>query len=264
MSVDVLTGVVVDPLTDDEFDELDRLETQIQVGLTASFTAGAALAEINTRRLYRAGHESFADYCEKQWQMDRTRAYQLIAASEVIQELSTIVDSSPGTEIGSTPLPMNEGQARELARFAGKPEVAAAVMREASKDGPATAAKIKAVADVVAPKPKPKPKEPLTDEQERAKRAAAYQAKQEAEVFAAAQRAREAEDQDAHAVAENGKVRNALSRLLELDPAITGPYCTDPDRRIRQLDRVEQWCQTHREALNSEGGSLHLIDGGAQ
>ena len=85
------------------------------------------------------------------------------------------------------------------------------------------------------------------------------QAEREAEVLrkVAADMAAE----DGASTAENAKIRSALARLLELDPATTG--CTDPERRLLRLQRVEEWCQTHREALNSEGGSLHLIDGGA-
>lgn len=176
MSLDALTGVVVDPLTDAEFDDLDRLETAIEVGSAAAFQVGAALAEISSRRLYRARFSSFDAYCEAQWQMDRSRAYQLIAAAEIFAELSTVVDSAPDSEVGRTPLPVNEAQARVLVKFRGRPEVAAAVMREASKDGPATAKKLKAAAKTVVPpvgpKPKPAPVAPPSDADIRTKRAA--------------------------------------------------------------------------------------------
>lgn len=177
MSGDVITGEIVDPLTDEEFDDFDRLESTIERGFAGPFVAGQALAEINARRLYRAHHSSFAQYCERQWQMDRSRAYQLMAAAQVHAELSTAVDSADGTEIGSTPLPVNEAQARELTRFAGDPVLAAAVMREASKDGPATAPKIKAAAKFIAPPAPKKQQEPAgpppLERDERGKRIAA-------------------------------------------------------------------------------------------
>lgn len=162
-------GVICDPLTDAEYDELEALETTISKGLGTFVEVGNALAEIRDRRLYRQYHDSFDAYCRDQWEMGRSRAYQLIHAADVVAEVSTSVDA---------PLPANEAQARELGRVEGA-EAKAAVMREASEDGPATAPKIKEVAtkrtetpakgrevrtETVETEPLPKPKRSIREQ----------------------------------------------------------------------------------------------------
>lgn len=135
---EVLTGEIVDPLTDDEYADFERCETTIEKGRQTFLEVGAALAEIKERRLYRQYHPSFDAYCREQWEMGKSQAYRLIDAAEIVTELET----SP---IGDTPLPKTESQARELSKVPA--EDRAAVMREASEDGPATAPKIKEVVE---------------------------------------------------------------------------------------------------------------------
>src|SRR4051812_26599039 len=55
------------------------------------------------------GYSSWADYCEQEFQMKKTRAYQLLQAARVIQ--STMVESLQVT----SEVPENERLARELA-----------------------------------------------------------------------------------------------------------------------------------------------------
>lgn len=126
-------GVIADPLTDAEYADLETLETTISKGLETFVEVGNALAEIRDRRLDRQYHESFDAYCREQWEIGRSRAYQLIHAAEVVAEVSTVVDA---------PVPSNEAQARELGKIDGA-EAKAEVMAEASEDGPPTAPKIK-------------------------------------------------------------------------------------------------------------------------
>lgn len=136
MSIDTRTGEITDALSDDEYADLERLETVVSKGLATFVEVGSALAEIRDRRLYRDTHPTFALYCEQQWEMGKSQAYRLIDAAEVVAEMSPI---------GDEPIPATESQARALKTVA--PDQRADVMREASEDGPATAAKIKDVVE---------------------------------------------------------------------------------------------------------------------
>lgn len=127
-----------------EIARLAELEAIVTDGLNTFVTVGRALGEIRDSRLYRATHGTFEAYCESQWQLSRPRAYELINAAGAIASLSAIAD---------TPLPANEGQARQLS---GLPvETAAEVMRQAHADtgGKVTAAAIREARETVAPKP---------------------------------------------------------------------------------------------------------------
>lgn len=142
---EVLTGEVVDPLTDEEFADRERLETVITLGFGSFVEVGQALTEVNERRLYRDRHRTFVDYVEKTWQISESRAYQLINAAAITLEISTVVEEAPDdSPLRSTPLPQNESQARELTAYIGQPELAAEVLREAEQGGVPTAGKIKA------------------------------------------------------------------------------------------------------------------------
>lgn len=132
------------PLTTDEQRRLKECEKVIQRGLATFYEVGNALAEIRESRLYRLHYATFEDYCVDRWGMSRPRAYQLIGAASVLNNLSTIVDK-----------PSTESQARELVSF--EPEVQKAVWQIAVKTAPTdnhgdpliTAAHIKSVADVL-------------------------------------------------------------------------------------------------------------------
>lgn len=136
-------GVIADPLTDAEYDDLERLETVVSKGLDTFVEVGNALAEIRDRRLYRQYFPSFAVYCEQQWDMGKSQAYRLIDAAEIVTEL----EASP---IGDVPLPATESQARELGKVPA--EDRPAVMAEAAATGKPTAAGIAAAAAARAPK----------------------------------------------------------------------------------------------------------------
>lgn len=163
--VDVLTGEIVDRLTDADLDDFDRLETIVTFGLGSFVEVGAALQEIRDRGLYRDRFGSFTEYMDRAWQLSQSRAYQMIDAAIVVHEISTIVETAPdGSPLRSTPIPQNEAQARELTRFKGNPELAAAVLREAEKDGAPTAKNIKAAvrksaSETTVPTRKPPPAE---------------------------------------------------------------------------------------------------------
>ncbi len=48
--------------------------------------------QIRDNRLYRETYGTFEEYCKEKWDISRPRAYQLIKAAEVQDNLSTTVD----------------------------------------------------------------------------------------------------------------------------------------------------------------------------
>jgi hypothetical protein len=83
---------------------LAELEAIVEKGLATFIEVGSALLEIRDSRLYHQTHKTFEDYCRERWEMSRQRAHQLIEASEVARNLSTVVDVSPTSERQVRPL----------------------------------------------------------------------------------------------------------------------------------------------------------------
>ncbi len=113
--------------------ELARLERIIETGLAVWVTVGRALRAINAQKLYLLTHLSWAAYCEERWKIGRTRAYQLIEAMAVVDDLSTMVDIPP---------PDNERVARALGKVADpedRREVWEEAVEEAAPDQPTAA-----------------------------------------------------------------------------------------------------------------------------
>jgi hypothetical protein len=115
-----------DPLTHDERQDLQRLESVIRTGRAA---IGEALREINKRQLWRATHRTFREYCAERWAMSYTHAYRLIAAVPIAENL--------GKKPGEVP----ERQLRELEGL--EPEVQRKVYERASIGGEPTTNRIR-------------------------------------------------------------------------------------------------------------------------
>ena len=96
-------------LTTREQREFARAERTIARGLKSFLEVGMALKEIRDKRLYRQHFDTFEQYVATRWEMSRPRAYELCAASEVVEDLSAIADIRV--------LPENEAQARPLTRL---------------------------------------------------------------------------------------------------------------------------------------------------
>lgn len=146
---ELIDAVVVneDGLSQEEIERLTQLEFAVQTGLDGFAKLGEALVEIRDAGLYKA-YGTFEEYCDKRWKFSRSRAYQLIDSSKVVHNLLT-----SGVEPAA--LPSNESQARALS--AVPEDQQADVWKEASKDGKASAAKIRAVAkDAITTSPSPK------------------------------------------------------------------------------------------------------------
>ncbi len=93
-------------LTTQEQREFGRAERTIAKGLKSFLAVGMALKEIKVRRLYREHFATFEQYVVERWELSRPRAYELVAASEVVADLSAMADILL--------LPENERQARPL------------------------------------------------------------------------------------------------------------------------------------------------------
>lgn len=122
---------------------LVELEQVIDAGMHTFLTVGNALAEVRNGRLYREHFDTFEFYCSCRWALSRSRAYEMMAAAEVV---SAMADTDG-------PVPVNERQARALA--AVPPEERADVMAAVAAKGKPTAA---AIADEVkrrSPEPEP-------------------------------------------------------------------------------------------------------------
>ncbi len=98
---------------------LADLEIVIERGVKTFVEVGVALEEIRDGKLYRPTYPTFEDYCRERWGWSRQHAYRQIQAAGVAKNLSPRGDN----------MPVNEGQARELASLPSEQqcEVAAKV-----------------------------------------------------------------------------------------------------------------------------------------
>ena len=79
-------------LTVIERNNLVELEETIQKNLTAFYEVGFALMQIRDNRLYREIYGTFEEYCKEKWDISRPRAYELMKAAEVKDNLSATAD----------------------------------------------------------------------------------------------------------------------------------------------------------------------------
>lgn len=103
--------------------------------------AGTALRAIRDEDggLYKVSHETFEEYISARWEMDRTRAYQLIDAAPVMRVMSKIFDTAPVESHARVLAPVMEGHGEPAVR-----EVFAAVRTAGEK---VTAKAIREAAD---------------------------------------------------------------------------------------------------------------------
>lgn len=125
-------------LSIDERNELERCEVVIKQGLETFIEVGQALLTIREKRLYRLEFSTFEDYCRDRWGIKKSTAYQLISASEVIENVRH----------GGQILPQSERQARPLTQL--QPEVQREAWKEVVQQAeqtnqPITAAKVQDV-----------------------------------------------------------------------------------------------------------------------
>jgi hypothetical protein len=95
---------MAEALTVVEKEKLAELEAIIERDLKAFYEVGLSLMKIRDDKLYKETFPNFQAYCKKKWGMDRARAYQLIAATEVQENLYKIFDKDTITESHMMPL----------------------------------------------------------------------------------------------------------------------------------------------------------------
>jgi hypothetical protein len=91
-------------LTTTEAKSLASHEKTIERGIAGFREVGAALMAISDGQLYRVTHKTFEAYCKERWSIERRRAYQLIDAAEIAEDLCTRVHKLPATEKQARPL----------------------------------------------------------------------------------------------------------------------------------------------------------------
>ena len=130
-------------------ERLDFLKKVVNEGQAVFFIVGLALAEIKSKELYKFdGHETFNDFCDKEWGWTKRYCNQLIVDASIVKELPE----------GMRKLVTTENAARELAKLPAILRPAVAHIASASGTKPVTAAAVKAAS--LPPPPKPKSASP--------------------------------------------------------------------------------------------------------
>ena len=118
-----LVVLPIAPLTEQEERDLLRLERKVE---RAFFEAGQSLKELRDRRLYRATHNTFEEYCRERFDYTRRRPHQLIEAALIYDNLSekcakmSVGDASSHGAYPTTLahiLPTKEGQVQPLSQL---------------------------------------------------------------------------------------------------------------------------------------------------
>ena len=91
-------------ITLDERSRLYQLEETIRQGLNTFVDVGNALLEIRDKRLYRQEYSTFEEYCREQWNIERRRAYQLMDAAQVVENVYLSTQTAPMNELQARPL----------------------------------------------------------------------------------------------------------------------------------------------------------------
>ncbi len=106
---------------------LTELETTVRKGLTilrqTFFEVALALSEIKRRKLYSLkGYSNYTTYCIEEWKLNKTYAYDLLKAAEVVTNLIPQIENSSESfsaiaEKLNYTLPQNESQCRQLSKI---------------------------------------------------------------------------------------------------------------------------------------------------
>ena len=121
----------VKDLSTQEEKRLEQLEDVVVENFKTFVQVGQALAEIKERKLYRMKALTFEKYCKELFDIAKSRAYQLIEAADVVQNVH---NCGRFDDDRKSLLPLNEGQARPLAKL--RPEQQLAVWQAAVESAP--------------------------------------------------------------------------------------------------------------------------------
>lgn len=99
--------------------ELAHYEQVIERGLHTFVEVGDALLAIRDARLYKGEYDTFEEYCQQRWGMERRYAYRLMDAAKVVGNVSHGTQIAPTTERQARPLsqlpPEQQREAWQLA-----------------------------------------------------------------------------------------------------------------------------------------------------
>ena len=132
----------LEKLTEKEAAELVKQEAFVKKHQDSFWTAVEALKVIHDRRLYRATHKTFRDYCAERWGFERAHGDRLIKASAVYENLKCL-------QGGDIPLPTTEAQVRPLTRVS--PDKQEAVWREVVEKADGGSVTMKLVEEAATP-----------------------------------------------------------------------------------------------------------------
>ena len=102
------------PLSLDEQQRLNACEQIIDEGLSTFMAVGNALIEIRHSKLYREKHRTFEAYCRNRFGIKRQRAYELMGAAEVVNNLQEPTVSENSDKAAPLSLPERESHANAL------------------------------------------------------------------------------------------------------------------------------------------------------
>ena len=94
---------IFEPLTLEEESERLRLERQVE---RAFYQAGLALQTLRDQKLYRSTHKTFQEYCQDRFGFTRRKSDYLIAAVEIVDNLSENNCSQLSQEQSKTSSPL--------------------------------------------------------------------------------------------------------------------------------------------------------------
>lgn len=114
--------------------QLTRFEERIGAGLASFIEVGEALGAIRDRRLYRATHGTFEDYCREKWGMSDRRARQLMTAAEIGTMVPVVTTERQARELARVE-PDRRQEVVEKASVATGGKITAAAIREAASEG---------------------------------------------------------------------------------------------------------------------------------
>lgn len=117
--------------------QLTRFEERIQEGLASFIEVGEALSAIRERRLYRATHGTFEEYCRVKWGMSRVQAHRLIVSAETVEALPIgnrehITTEFQARELAAVPAPDRAAVVEKAIQATGG-KITAKAIREAAK-----------------------------------------------------------------------------------------------------------------------------------
>lgn len=131
-------------LSTSEQNALRDCEKTIEKGINSFREVGESLMKIRDEKLHRATHKTFEAYCKERWSFGKSRAYQLIDAATVAENVHNCGQK-----------PDKESQARPLAALPESEQPAAWSEAVESADGKQPTAK--QVKEVVEKRAKPEP-----------------------------------------------------------------------------------------------------------